>query len=162
MNKSVIIGAVVVLVAAGGYYQFSYKPAQEAAETAAQDAAAAATLATAEAEAAAAAAAAETAAADAAAAAETAAADAAAAADSATGATTGAASDTAGDAAIELPPADLLTVENFDAVKVNALIDASALEASVKTTLKARVEAAAATPALLEPALAEVKAALGL
>ena len=148
MNKSVIIGAVVVLVAAGGYYQFSYKPAQEAAETAAQDAAAAATLATAEAEAAAAA--------------ETAAADAAAAADSATGATTGAASDTAGDAATELPPADLLTVENFDAVKVNALIDASALEASVKTTLKARVEAAAATPALLEPALAEVKAALGL
>ena len=31
MNKNVIIGAVVVLLAAGGYYQFSYKPAQEAA-----------------------------------------------------------------------------------------------------------------------------------
>jgi len=31
MNRTVIIGAIVVLLAAGGYYQFSYKPAQEAA-----------------------------------------------------------------------------------------------------------------------------------
>ena len=39
MNRTVIIGAIVVLLAAGGYYQFSYKPAQEAAAAAADAAA---------------------------------------------------------------------------------------------------------------------------
>ena len=39
MNKSVIIGAVVLVLAAGGYYQFSYLPAQQAAEEAAATAA---------------------------------------------------------------------------------------------------------------------------
>ena len=38
MNKNVII-AIILVVAAGGYYQYSYKPAQEAAAVAAQAAA---------------------------------------------------------------------------------------------------------------------------
>lgn len=29
MNQQVIIGTIVVLLAAGGYYQFSYKPEME-------------------------------------------------------------------------------------------------------------------------------------
>ena len=51
---------------------------------------------------------------------------------------------------------------NFDAAKVNALIDASALDAALKTTLKAGVDAAAADPAKVTEALASVKTALGL
>ena len=31
MNKNIIIAIVAAVVVAGGYYQFSYKPAQEAA-----------------------------------------------------------------------------------------------------------------------------------
>ena len=31
LQKNVLIGLILILVAVGGYYQFSYKPAQEAA-----------------------------------------------------------------------------------------------------------------------------------
>ena len=31
MNKNVLIGIVLIALAGAGYYQFSYKPAQEAA-----------------------------------------------------------------------------------------------------------------------------------
>ena len=44
MNKNILIGLVLIAAAAGGYYQFSVKPAQEAAaaaEAAAAEAAAA-------------------------------------------------------------------------------------------------------------------------
>ncbi len=71
MNRNVLIALIAIIVIGGGYYQFSYKPAQEAAamaQKAADDAAAAAKAAE------------EKAAADAAAAAEKAAADAATAA----------------------------------------------------------------------------------
>ena len=40
MNKNILIGLVLIAAAAGGYYQFSVKPAQEAAAGAAEDAAA--------------------------------------------------------------------------------------------------------------------------
>ena len=42
MNKNVLLGLVLIAAAAGGYYQFSYKPAQEAAAAAAAAAEAAA------------------------------------------------------------------------------------------------------------------------
>ena len=40
MNKNILIGLVLIAAAAGGYYQFSVKPAQEAAAAAAEAAAA--------------------------------------------------------------------------------------------------------------------------
>jgi len=64
--------------------------------------------------------------------------------------------DAATDAMAALDPA------NFDAAKVAALIDASALDDATKTALKAGVDAAAADPAKLGEALAAVKAALGM
>ena len=139
MNRTVIIGAIVVLLAAGGYYQFSYKPAQEAAmaaDAAAKAAEAAAAEATAAAAAAAEAAAAEVAAAE------------AAAADAAAAATTA--------ATAALDPAA------FNADSVVALIDGSTIDAAMKTTLKTAVEAARANPALVADTIAQVKAALGL
>jgi hypothetical protein len=139
MNRTVIIGAIVVLLAAGGYYQFSFKPAQEAAMVA--EAAKKATEAAA-AEAAAAEAAAAEAAAAATAAAEAAAADAAAAATAA--------------ATAALDPAA------FNADSVVALIDGSTLDDAVKTTLKTAVEAAKANPALVADTIAQVKTALGM
>ena len=60
------------------------------------------------------------------------------------------------DAAAALDPAA------FDAAKVTALIDASALDDATKATLKAGVEAAAADPAKVAEAIAAVKAALGM
>ncbi|MCX7287942.1 MAG: hypothetical protein NTW20_10390 [Rhodobacterales bacterium] len=139
MNRTFIIGAIVVLLAAGGYYQFSFKPAQEAAmavEAAkkAEEAAAA--------EAAAAEAAAAEAAAAATAAAEAAAAEAAAAATAA--------------ATAALDPAA------FNADSVVALIDGSSLDDAMKTTLKTAVEAARANPALVADTIAQVKTALGM
>jgi hypothetical protein len=149
MNRTVIIGAIVVLLAAGGYYQFSYKPAQEAAAAAKM----------AEEEAAAAAKAAEEEAAkvaeEAAAAAQKAADEAAAAA----AATTEAATDAAAavtDAAAALDPA------NFNADAVLGLIDGSSLDDAMKTTLKTAVEAAKANPALVADTIAQVKTALGM
>ena len=133
MNRNVIIGLVVVVLAAGGYYQFSYKPAQEAAAAEMKAAEEAAVTKAAE-EAAAAKAAEEAAAAKVA--------EDAAAAKAAAAAT--------------LDPA------NFDAAKVTMLIDASTLDDAAKTTLKAGVTAAAADPALVAGAVAAVKTALGM
>jgi len=159
MNRNVIIGLVVVMVAGAGYYQFSYKPAQEAAAMAAATAAEAAKAA--ETAAAAAATEAEAAAAAAAKVAE----DEAAAA--ATTSTTDAATTAATDAATTVTDAatDAMAVldpANFDAVKVTAMIDASTLGDDVKTTLKAAVTAAASNAALVEPTIAQIKTALGL
>lgn len=157
MNKNVMLGAVLVVLAAGGYYQFSMKPAQEAAQ-AAQDEAAAQAKAAEEAatkaaeEAAAAAKQAE----EAAAATAKAAADAAAQVTNDAAAAVGDATSAATDALAALNPA------SFDAAKVNALIDASTLNADLKTTLKANVDAAAGNPALVESTVSAVKTALGL
>ena len=153
MNRSVIIGAIVVLLAAGGYYQFSYKPAQEAATAAAEAAAKA------EADAKAAEEAAAAKAAEDAAAAQAAADQAAAAATDAATATTEAATDAtaaATDAAAALDPA------NFNADAVVALIDGSTLDDATKATLKTAVEAAKANPALVADTVAQVKTALGM
>jgi polyisoprenoid-binding protein YceI len=142
MNRTVIIGAIVVLLAAGGYYQFSYKPAQEAAAEAqaAADQTAAAAQAAAD-EAAAAAAATTEAVTE--------------GAEAATEAVTeGAAAVT--DAAAALDPA------NFNADSVVALIDGSSLDDATKTTLKTAVEAARSNPALVADTIAQVKTALGM
>lgn len=149
MNRTVIIGAIVVLLAAGGYYQFSYKPAQEAAQ------AAAAAAAQAEADAKAAEEAAAKAAEEAAAAAQKAADEAAAAAAATTEAATDAATAVT-DAAAALDPA------NFNADTVVALIDGSTLDDATKATLKTAVEAARANPALVADTIAQVKTALGM
>ncbi len=138
MNKNILIGLALVVAAGLGYYQFSVKPAQEAATMAAEAEAAAAKVAE---EAAAAAKKAEEEAA-AAAAAATAAAEAAAAA--------------ATDAAAALDPA------MFDAAKIGALIDGSALDDATKATLKAGIDAAATNAALIPGAIAAVKTALGM
>jgi hypothetical protein len=153
MNRTVIIGAIVVLLAAGGYYQFSYKPAQEAAaemkaaeEKAAADAKAAEEAAAKAAE-------------EAAAAAQKVADEAAAAAAATTEAATEAATDAAAavvDAAAALDPA------NFNADSVVALIDGSTLDDATKTTLKTAIEAARANPALVADTIAQVKTALGM
>lgn len=175
MNRTVIIGAIVVLLAAGGYYQFSYKPAQEAAQAAADAAAKAEADAKAAEEAAAkaaeeAAAAAQKAADEAAAAATDAAAATTEAATDAAAATTEAATDAAAatteaatdaaaavtDAAAALDPA------NFNADSVVALIDGSSLDDATKATLKTAVEAAKANPALVADTIAQVKTALGM
>ncbi len=146
MNRTVLIGAIVVLLAGTGYYQFVYKPQQEAAMVAeaqkkAEEAAAAA---------------AEAAAAEAAAA-EAAAAEAAAAA----AAEAEAAAASAAEAA-ETDPAAALDPANFNPVAVTALIDGSTLDAATKTTLKTAVDAAAANPALVADTVAQVRTALGL
>ena len=163
MNRTVLIGAIVVLLAAGGYYQFSFKPAREAAmieEAAAKAAeAAAAEAAAAEAaaaEAAAAAAEAEAAAAAAAAAATEAATTATEAVTEGAAAATEAVTEAVTDAAAALDPA------NFNADSVVALIDGSALDDATKTTLKTAVEAARANPALVADTIAQVKTALGM
>jgi vacuolar-type H+-ATPase subunit H len=71
-----------------------------------------------------------------------------------------AASDMARDAAASATR--LLTVEGFDLDGVKDLIDSAPLEAATKSTLKSAVQAAAQSPVLLQPALDQVKAALGL
>lgn len=71
-----------------------------------------------------------------------------------------AASDMARDAAASA--ARLLTVEGFDLNGVKDLIDSAPLGAATKSTLKSAVEAATQSPVLLQPALDQVKAALGL
>lgn len=157
MNRTVIIGAIVVLLAAGGYYQFSYKPAQEAAAAAAEAAAKA------EADAKAAEEAAAKVAEEAAAAAQKAADEAAKAAEGTAAAVEGAATDAAAavegaatDAAAALDPA------SFNADSVVALIDGSSLDDATKATLKTAVEAAKANPALVADTVAQVKTALGM
>ena len=152
MNRNVLIGLVLILLAGGAYYQFAYKPAQvaemaKAAEEAATKAAdeAAATAKAAE----------EAAAAEAKKVADEAAAAAAAATDAAA-ATTTAATATMAEMMTALDPA------NFDAAKITAMIDASALDATLKTTLKSGIEAAAADPTKIASALAAVKTAMGM
>ena len=190
MNKNLLIGVAVVALAGLGYYQFSYVPAQRAAEEAAAAAAAAqaaeeaAAAAAAEAEAAAkaeadaaAAAVAEAEAAAAAAAEQAAQAleDTAAAAGEAAGAAVEATTEAAGEAAatvadtaagaatdVQAEAAAALDPANFDAARISALIDASQLDDLSKTTLKAAVEAAASNPALVQTAVDQVRSALGL
>lgn len=142
MNKNVLIAAIVVLVAAVGYYQFSYAPAQRAATEAAAAEEAATAAATAAEEAAAAAAA------EAEAAAAAAAEEAAAAATTATEAVTDA-----------MPALDAAT---FDPVAIAGMIDASALDDATKATLKAAVTAAGSDPAAITAVIAQVRTALGL
>lgn len=185
MNKTLLI-VLAVALAGIGYYQFSYVPAQRAAEEAAAAAAAAqaaeeaAAAAAAEAEAAAkaeaeaaAAAAAEAEAAAAAAAEQAAQAleDTAAAAAEAAGAAVDATTEAAGEAAaaatgattdVQTEAAAALDPTNFDAARISALIDSSQLDALSKTTLKAAVEAAASNPALVQTAVDQVRSALGL
>ena len=156
MNKNVWIAIVLIALAGGAYYQFSYKPGQVAAMAkAAEDAATKAAD-----EAAATAKAAE----DAAAAAAKKLADDAAAAASAAGTavTDGAAAVTEGAATSTTDMMAALDPANFDAAKISAMIDASALDAGVKTTLKAGIEAAAADPTKVASALAAVKTAMGM
>lgn len=183
MNRNVLIGLAVVILAGLGYYQFSYVPAQRAAaeaaaaaqaaeEAAAAAAAEAEAAAAAEAEAAAAAAAEAEAAAAAAAEAATEAVEGAAeavgeAASDAAEAVTEGAADAAdavaeGAANVQAEAAAALDPANFDPARISALIDASQLDDTTKTTLKSAVEAAAASPALVQPAIDQVKAALGL
>lgn len=142
MNRTVIIGAIVIVLAGVGYYQFVFLPQQEQAmqeEAAAAAAAAAAEAAAAEAEAAAAAAA------------EAVTEGAAAVADAVT---EGAAAVTGAAAALD--PA------NFNADAVIAVIDGSTLDDATKTTLRTAVEAARTNPALVADTVAQVRTALGL
>ncbi len=162
MNKTVLIGAVIVVAAGLGYYQFSYKPAQDAAAAAmkAADEAAAKAAEEAAAKAAADAAAAEEAAKKAAEEAAAAAAGAAQATTEAAGAAVEAATGAVTDAAAAFQ--GLLDPAAFDADKMIAAIDGSALEQGVKDTLKAAVTAAKANPSLVQGAIDQVKAAMGL
>lgn len=178
MNKNILIGLALIVAAGAGYYAFGMKPhaAEEAAEAAieaapAVDDAAAATAAAAKVaadaatKAAADAAAATQAAAEAAAeAAARAAADAAAAVTTAATETTAAATTEAVTAATAMADDTmaLLDPANFDATKINAMIEASELTSVVKATLKSGVDAAAAEPAKITEALAAIKTALGL
>lgn len=170
MNKNILIGLALIVAAGAGYYAFGMKPhaAEEAAEAAieatpAVDDAAAATAAAAKV----AADAATKAAADAAAATQAAAraaADAAAAVTTAATETTAAATTEAVTAATAMADDTmaLLDPANFDATKINAMIEASELTSVVKATLKSGVDAAAAEPAKITEALAAIKTALGL
>lgn len=57
---------------------------------------------------------------------------------------------------------DALTVENFDPEVVNQLIDQAPVGDETKTTLKQGVQAAADNPEMLQSALDQVKAAIGM
>lgn len=145
MNRNLIIAIIAILLIGGGYYQFSYKPAQEAAiaaKQAADDAAKAAADAAAKA------------AADAAA---KAAADAAAATQAATAAATTAATDAT---AAMADAAKLLDPANWDATKVNAMIAASTLDDATKKTLTDAVTAAGTDAAKIGEVITQIKAAL--
>jgi hypothetical protein len=162
MNKNILIGLVVILAVAGGYYQFSIKPAQEAAAAAAMaadEAAAAAAKAAEDAAAEAAAKAVE----EQAAAAALAEQEAAAAAEAAAPAVTEATGDAA--AAVTEAVSDMTTLldpANFDAAKIGMMIDASSLDDTTKSALKASAEAAGTDPAAIQAVIGSVKAALGL
>jgi colicin import membrane protein len=152
MNRNVIIGAIIVILAAGGYYMFG-RSAPEVTEAVTEAAEGAAETAT---EAAEGATEAVTEGAEAAAEGAEAATEAVTeGAEAATEAVTdGAAAAT--DAAAALDPA------NFNADAVVALIDGSTLDDGVKTTLKTAVEAAKTNPALVADTIAQVKTALGM
>ncbi len=131
MNRNVIIGAVLIIAAGLGYYQFSYKPAQEAAamaEKAAADAKAA-EEATAKA-------------------AEEAAAKAAEEAK--------AAADAAAKAAMAaFDPA------TFNAAAWTTAVDALQVDDAAKATIKTAITAAATDPTKVQAAVDAIKAALG-
>lgn len=151
MNRNVILGIILVVVVGLGYYQFSMKPAQEAAQQATQAAADAAKAAE------------ETAAAAAKAAADAAAATTQAAADAAA-ATTAAATDAASTAAAAVTDAAAAVLDpaNWDMAKVNAMIAATPLDDATKKTLTDAVTAAAADPAKITAVIAQIKTALGM
>ena len=146
MNRNVLIGLVLILLAGGAYYQFAYKPGKVAEMAAAAEAAATK--------------AADEAAATAKAAEDAAAAEAKKVADEAAAAAAAGAAVTEGTTATDAMA--VLDPANFDAVKISAMIDASTLDAGVKTTLKAGIEAAAADPGKIAGALAAVKTAMGM
>lgn len=170
MNKLwlAVIAAIVVI---GAYYQFSYVPAQRAAQEAAAAAEAKAAEEKAAADAAAAAKAAEEAAAEAAKAAEDAAATATGAAtkaadavtDAATGAAdavTGAATDAGaavGEAATWVWDATKLSAE-----EITARIAAAPVSQSVKDTLTATYNSVKDSPAAVQGVLDQLKQAMGL
>ena len=155
MNRNVLIGAVLVLLAAFGYYQFSYAPAQKAVAEAAAAAKAAADEATAAADKAAADAKAATdkAAADAAAAAKEAADAAAAAATDAAKATT----DAATDAASMVWDATKLTADD-----VMARITGAPIPQATKDTLTATFNSVKDNPSAVQMVLDQLKQAMGL
>ena len=141
MNRNLIIGIILVVVVGLGYYQFSMKPAQEAATQQAEAKAVA-----------------DKAVADAKAVTDKAAADAAAAAAATTAAATDAAAATtaaATDAMAVLNPA------SWDATKVTAMIAAAPmLDDATKKTLTDAVKAAAADPAAIAAVIAQIKTAM--
>jgi hypothetical protein len=143
MNRNVLIGAVVILLAAGGYYYYSNNMVDAPAAATTEGTAPAATTETAPAATTETAPAATT---------ETAP---AATTETAPAATT----ETAPDAMAATPALDAAT---FDPVAVAGMIDASPLDDATKTTLKAAVTAAGSNPALVDGAIAQVKAALGM
>ena len=73
-----------------------------------------------------------------------------------------AAADAAASATEAMDPTKLFDANNFDAAKVGEMIDGSALDDATKATLKRVVDAAKSNPALLQGALDQVKAVLGL
>lgn len=160
MNRTVLIGAIVVLLAGSGYYQLVYKPQVAKEMVAEAEKKAAEAAAAAEAQAAEAAAAAEAQAAETAAAAEAAAATATEAATEGAAAATEAATE--GAAAVTDAAAAALDPANFNADAVIALIDGSTVDDATKATLKTAVEAAKANPALVADTIAQVKTALGM
>lgn len=81
------------------------------------------------------------------------------------------AADTAADAAADMAAdatesamsiTDLLTVENFDADKINTMIDESALGEMQKSALKSAVDAAGDSPEAIAAVIDQVKQAMGL
>ena len=171
MNRTVLIGAIVVILAGSGYYQLVYKPQVAKEMVAEAEKKAAEAAAAAEAQAAEAAAAAEAQAAETAAAAEAAAATATEAATEGAAAATEAVTEgaaaateaaTEGAAAVTDAAAAALDPANFNADAVIALIDGSTVDDATKATLKTAVEAAKANPALVADTIAQVKTALGM
>jgi colicin import membrane protein len=149
MNRTVLIGAIVVLLAGLGYYQFVYVPQQQDTPAAAEGEAPATEAPATESEAPATEAPATEAPATEAPATEAPATEAPATEAPATEAP-------AADAAAALDPA------NFNADAVVALIDGAAIDDAAKATLKTAVEAARANPALVADTIAQVKTALGM
>jgi len=139
MNRNLLIAIIAVVAIGAGYYQFSYLPAQQAAEQKAAE---------------------EKAAQEAEAAAAKAAEEAAAAAKKAEEEAAAAAAKAAEEAAALA--AEVLDPAKFDAAKLKELIGASALNDAVKTQLNAAVDAAAANPAGVPVVVETVKKALGM
>ena len=137
MNRNLIIAIIAVVVIGLGYYQFSMKPAQQAAAIATQAAADA-----------------SKAAADAAATATKAAADAAAATTAAAATATAAASGTMSDALAMMDPA------KWDATKVTAMIAASSLDDATKKTLTDAVAAAGTDATKIAAVITQIKTAM--